>query len=352
MSENIYERLRVFMDSFHSGFPATPTGVEIKILKKLFSPDEAELTMKLKTDPEEVSSIAARIGMDEVELSKKLEEMASKGLVFRVQEGDKIKFNAFQFVVGIYEFQINRLDREFCELFEQYLPYLGMSFTKAKTRQMRVIPVASSVKTTGAVADYNMVRHLVAQQDTIALSECICRKEQGLLGNECDRPKETCLGFGVFGKFYIQNGWGKSITKEQALSVLDKAEAAGLVLSPSNTQRLEAICCCCPCCCPTIKYAKLMPRPVDMVRSYYYAKIDSEACSSCGQCTERCQVSAIKEGEDGSEVIDGRCIGCGLCVSSCPENAISLVAKSGMEAPPATMWETLAKIEKERMAAS
>ncbi len=352
MSENVYERLRVFMDSIQSGFPATPTGVEIKILKKLFSPGEAELTMKLKTKPEDISSIAARTGINESELAKKLEEMASKGLIFNVQEENISKFSAFQFVVGLYEFQLKRLDREFCELYEEYLPFLGMSFMQAKTKQMRVIPVASSIKITGAVADYNMVRKIVAQQETISLAECICRKEQGLLGKECDRPKETCLGFGDFGKFYIQNGWAKPITAEQALSVLDMAEDAGLVLSPTNTQKLEAVCCCCPCCCPILKYAKLMPRPVEMVRSYYDATIDTEQCSACGQCIERCQVNAIEEGEEGFKVIDGRCIGCGLCVSACPENAISLVAKSGMEAPPETIWAVLDQIEMERKAAS
>ena len=45
--------------------------------------------------------------------------------------------------VGLYEFQLNRLDREFCELFEEYMPYLGMSLA-GYTSQMRVVPVASS----------------------------------------------------------------------------------------------------------------------------------------------------------------------------------------------------------------
>ena len=60
MSENVYTRLREFMDTVPVGFPATPTGVEIKILKKLFTPEQAELTMKLEKEPEEVAAIAAR----------------------------------------------------------------------------------------------------------------------------------------------------------------------------------------------------------------------------------------------------------------------------------------------------
>jgi len=59
-------------------------------------------------------------------------------------------------------------------------------------------------------------------------------------------------------------------------------------------------------------------------------------------------MAAIKEGADFAEIIDGRCIGCGLCVSSCPQEAISLVPKPDMEAPPESLSEALRKIEIER----
>jgi electron transport complex protein RnfB len=348
MNEEVYGRLREFMDTMPAGFPATPTGVEIKILKKLFTPDEAEIVMKLRKDPEEISSIASRLGMDESELAKKLEDMAQKGLIFRKRDGDKLLYQAFQFVVGLYEFQLTRLDREFCELFEAYLPYLGLSFMKVKTRQMRVIPVGSSINAVPAVADYNRVRELVKEQETISVAQCICRKEQALLGKECNRPKETCLGFGDFARYYIDNKMARAISVEEALGVLDRAEESALVLSPTNTQDISAICCCCPCCCPILKTSKMMPRPADLVHSYYHARIDPDRCTACGQCIERCQMDAIKEADNGSEIIDGRCIGCGLCVSTCPEEAISLEAKPEMEAPPASFRETLGRIEIER----
>ena len=134
MSEDVYPRLREFMDTLPAGFPATPTGVEIKILMKLFTPEEAELTMKLEKEPEEVPVIAERTGIDESELAERLEEMAQKGLIFRVRDGDKALYQAFQFLVGIYEFQLKTLDKEFCELFEEYLPYLGLSLMAIKTK--------------------------------------------------------------------------------------------------------------------------------------------------------------------------------------------------------------------------
>ena len=94
--------------------------------------------------------------------------------------------------------------------------------------------------------------------------------------------------------------------------------------------------------------AKMMPWPADFVQSYYQAEIDPDLCSACGECIERCQMQAIKEGDDVSQIIDGRCIGCGLCASTCPEEAISLMAKADMEEPPKDFSETLRKIDIER----
>jgi ferredoxin len=336
------------MDTMPAGFPATPTGVEIKILKKLFTPKQAELTMKLGREAEEVGAIAARIGMADAELTPQLEEMAQKGLIFRTRDKDKVSYQACQFLVGVYEFQLNRLDEEFCKLFEEYLPHIGATLMALKTKQLRVIPVESAVEAGSSVASYNRIRELVKEQEIISLMQCICRKEQGILGKPCAKLQETCLGFGAFGRFYIDNHMARAVTTDEALRVLDQAEEAGLVLNPSNTQKIEWICCCCTCCCPTLKFVKMMPRPADWVRAYYQAAIDADLCIACGECLERCQMAAIKENADVSEMIEGRCIGCGLCVSACPMEAISLQPKPGMEAPPASLSETLRKIESER----
>lgn len=348
MSEDIYARLREFMDSLPGGYPATPSGVEIKLLKKLFTPEQAELTMKLRQEPEDVPSIAARTGLGEKELAERLEELALKGCIFRVRQDEKRLYQAYQFVVGVYEFQLNHLDREFSELFEEYLPHIGLSMAQVKTSQMRVIPLESAVEATPAVETYNRLRDLVRQQDVISVEHCICRKEQGLLGNECEKPKEVCIGFGDFAQFYIDNGMGRQISVDEALQVLDTAEEAGLVACPTNSEKIEAICCCCSCCCPILRFAKLMPRPADSVTSYYEARIDPEECTICGLCVDRCQMDAIEETDDVYQVIDGRCIGCGLCVAECPTEAISMVAKPGAEPPPPTFEATLSKIGAER----
>ena len=348
MNEDVYKRLREFLDAMPGGFPSTESGVEIKILKKLYTPEEAELTMKLKEEPEEVSDIASRIGADESELAKKLEDMAQNGLIFRVRDGDKRLYQAFQFLVGVYEFQLKNLDREFSELFEEYLPQYVMAMANVKTGQMRTIPLGSAVEVTAGVATYNNVRELIKEKDFISVQQCICRKEQGLLDNPCSYPQEVCIGFGDFARYYVDNGMGRQIDLNETLKILDLAEEEGLVLRPTNAQDIDAICCCCSCCCPGLKLVKMLDRPADLVQSYYVSKIDPELCTACEECMERCPMDAIKLDDDFSEIIEGRCIGCGVCIPTCPTEAISLFPKSGMEAPPVDFQETFRRIKAER----
>lgn len=87
---DVYASLREFLHTFPGGYPETPTGVEIKLLKKLFTPEDAEMYLSLKKEPEVLSDIAKRLGREEGELEEQLEDMAKRGLIFRKWEGDKV----------------------------------------------------------------------------------------------------------------------------------------------------------------------------------------------------------------------------------------------------------------------
>jgi len=338
------------MDGLPTGFPETESGVEIKILKKLFTLEQAELFMELTFELETVETIAYRTGMEPSALSLKLAEMATQGLLFRDYKDNQVRYQNFHFIVGIYEFQLNTLDKELAEMIEEYLPHFGMALADAgvKTKQLRVAPVSSAIDAESPVANYNMIRELIKDQELISVTNCICRKEQGLLGNHCDYPHETCFAFGKFAQYYIDNEMGRKIDLSEAMDILDMAERAGLVLSPSNTKEISFVCCCCPCCCPNIRYAKFFPKPVEMFKTYYQANINPETCTSCQECFERCPMEAIQEGLETSEINKDRCIGCGLCVSVCPENSISLKAIQDVEDPPDLMKDVFKKIVEER----
>lgn len=348
MADDVYVQLRKFMDKLPAGFPETPTGVEIRVLKKMFTPEQAELTMKLSMEPESVSDIAQRTGMTEVQLAEDLERMAQDGLIFRVREGEDSLYHAFHFLVGLYEFQLNRLDREFCELFEAYLPYFHMSMA-GQTSQMRVIPVASSLDSGAKIAPYGQAKEIIGKEGLISVSECICRKEQDLLGNECSKPREVCMMLGKTARYYIDNNIGRQITQKEAHRILDRAEESGLVLSPSNAQKPEMICCCCSCCCPTLRGIKMMPNPGEILNSGYLSSIDEGLCTGCGECIEICPMDAIADDDGVSRVSSERCIGCGLCADRCPVEAISMIEREEKaEAPLPTMADVREQIIGER----
>lgn len=74
--EEAYERLREFLDGLPAGLPASESGVELRVLRKLFTPVEAELAVQLRYLPEPVGVIAERWGLPEAEAAEKLASMA------------------------------------------------------------------------------------------------------------------------------------------------------------------------------------------------------------------------------------------------------------------------------------
>lgn len=336
MSENVYEKLAKVLDSMPQGFPPTPDGLEIRILKKIFSEEEAELFCKLKLKFETVDQIAERTGLDKEYLEKKLTEMWKKGQIMGVDFGGTKLFKMMPWMVGIYEYQVNRMDEELAHLCEEYFPYLGKKLLGKSPRLMQVLPVGEFIKGKQEALPYEKVYEIIEQGKSFGVAQCICKKEKALVGEPCDKPQEVCLAIakipGVIEQF---DHWGRAITKEEAYEILKKAEDAGLVHLTFNTQEDQYfICNCCGCCCGVLRGINEMGI-TDAINSRYRAKIDPDLCQACGICKEeRCQVNAISEQDDVYVVDEDRCIGCGLCITTCPADAIDLVEKEEKWTPP------------------
>ena len=82
MSEVLYRQLAKHLDKMPGGYPATEDGLELRILKHLFTVEEVSLALHLTLIPEPVAVIARRAGLDIDETTGLLEEMADKGLIF------------------------------------------------------------------------------------------------------------------------------------------------------------------------------------------------------------------------------------------------------------------------------
>ncbi|MBN1571841.1 MAG: 4Fe-4S binding protein [Deltaproteobacteria bacterium] len=342
---DVYKSLAVKLDELPQGFPKTETGVEIRILKKIFSPEDAEIALKLRPYPETVEEIAERLGKSPDEMRNTLFSMAEKGQIASYRSGGVRRFFFAPFVVGIYEFQIYKIDKELAELFEEYLPTLMKTLGGHKPAIARVVPVNTEIKGRSEIVPHDDIRRMIEDSSSFILNDCLCRKEQALAGNPCKHEIATCLGFSKDEDAYEDfTLGGKIITKEEALKVLSDAEEAGLVhnLFYNTIKGHIGVCNCCPCCCGVIRGVREFGAEHILARSNYLARIDDQTCTACGICAdERCPVNAIDETDGIYRVIEEKCMGCGLCLVTCPVESITLEERpsSEREDPPRNMIE-------------
>jgi NAD-dependent dihydropyrimidine dehydrogenase PreA subunit len=319
------------LDDLPAGFPSTESGVELRILRRLFTPEEAEFALHLTLFPEEAQVIASRAEIAPEEAAQRLDKIAKKGLIYSIERDGKLpKYMANQYIVGIWEFNVNNLDVDLIRDMEEYLPTLLHEAWKVP--QLRTIPVGRSLTPQHEVLPYEQAEVLVRAQDKYVVAPCICRREQSMVEKGCDRPEETCLVFGTAADYYLRNGLGRLTDLEETLEILDLAEKAGFVLQPSNAKKAVNICLCCGCCCLVLKNIKRHPKPASMVSSPFVALVNLDTCEGCGDCVDRCQMEAL-ELDDNTVALDvDRCIGCGLCITACPTESLAMVRKSRHEA--------------------
>lgn len=333
MSDPVYQRLADVLDTLPNGFPKTDSGVEIRLLEKMFEPEEADLFGEMKLKFETADQVANRAGRPNPALEKQLDRMWRRGLLFGVDLGGVKLYKMMPWVFGLYEFHIQRMDKEFVELCEAYAPHFGKQFFEHGPSLMRVVPIEKEITAGQQALAYDRVSAIIENGQSFGVNECICKKERHMLDNGCDKPREVCLAVAPVPNVFDNSPLGmRVISKQEAYDILKTAEDAGLVHMAANMKNGQYyICNCCGCCCGVLRAINEMGAHSAVV-SNYYAAIDADACIACGVCAdERCQVHAIEAADDAYRVIREKCIGCGLCVSTCPFEAISLVEKPKQE---------------------
>jgi Pyruvate/2-oxoacid:ferredoxin oxidoreductase delta subunit len=272
--------------------------------------------------------------------------MAAKGLILAVRAGGaaagETRYSLLPFVIGIYEFQLPRIDRELAELFEEYMPALMKGVGGPRPAMARVVPVGVHIDAPPTVMRYESVRAIIDDGAAFRVMDCICRKEKAALGSPCSHTSETCLAISPDpGGLQDFPSWGRRIPREEALALLDRFEEEGLVHCTFNVQHGPMFLCnCCPCCCGFLRGLNEFEVPNFLVRSNWVAELEADDCVLCGTCAAgRCPTGAIVEYDGGYAVTRERCIGCGVCVVSCSGGALALAPRPADErtTPPGTV---------------
>ena len=340
---DVYKRLAQRLDELPNGYPSTESGVEVKILEKIFTPEEAEMTLKMRAMPETVEAIAERLEKPVDEMQAILDNLVDKGEIGSFKMFGQQMYMLFPFVIVIYEFKLHRMDKELAELFEEYAPLLVSTIGAYEPAAVRVVPISTEIKQDLHVHRYEDMRKMIEEANSFMENECICRKEQVLEGNTCDYSRNKCLAFSTEENAFDKYGKGQIISKKAALKVMEDAEEEGLVHNTYNVEEGQVfVCNCCPCCCGILRGVKEFNAPHLLAKSNFVAAIDQDTCAQCGVCAdERCPMEAIVEEDGEYSVLPERCIGCGVCVPTCPTESITLERKPESEhvPPPTNLME-------------
>ena len=348
---DVYEKLKARLEEMTVGFPSTESGAELRLLKQLFTEDEAETYLAMKEGYQVPSEVAKAMGEDEATVSARMLMMSKKGLIFRIRgkHGEPNKYRVLPWLIGIMDVQVDHQTRQYLkdagDLVVNGLRKRGII---TKLPMLRILPVNEKVVAENRILPLDDAISILKSKDRISVANCICRQTGILNGSTCSHPLETCLQCDTWADYFVGNGSARYISKEEAIDIITKNEKNGAVIEVMNSQGAEIMCSCCPCHCLIMMLLRVTTDPGRQFISNYYCKHDSALCANCGVCTKRCPVKARKMVDGRMEFKPELCVGCGLCVSTCNAKANQLFRKEDdkIYKPLETIFDTYDEIER------
>jgi len=339
--EDMYDAL---MDHFGEWIFDFPKSETLKPMFKLrFTPEEAELLSQIPFLGHTLEQLTAKIDISIDKLKIMLDDFTNKGIIFRIERSSRTLYSLTDPVFVFYRTPSwNGEDNDFNRkmspyLNKYYIDTFASDFMGHDTKGLRTIPINETVRDTRQVIPYEDVLKVVDNFEYYSVSACPCSHRHTLdpIFEDCKHDLERCLHFDTLGRYIVENGFGREITKEETLEILQKAADAGLVHGLSNTEKApDTICNCCSCCCLFLESAVKMPGilPRGHNPSSYIREMAEE------KCIEDKKVLFTPE----------RCIGCGVCINKCPQDASCLEYRGENQDYPKNPRETAERFLKER----
>lgn len=360
-----YRRLQQRLDRGVTGAPDSPTFT--KILKLLYTPDEAELARKLPSRPKPLDTIARRLDMPPDQLCDKLTEMAQRGVVTDLECQGTRYFALPPVVIGFFEFTFMRArdDMPMAELAHLFDEYMNENDRFAHAVFGQQTQVGRSLVNEEALPegdhiefmDWERASSIVKSATAASVGTCQCRHKASHLDKVCDRPQRACLTLNYAAESMARSGNAQPVEIGEAMRILEECKEAGLAQTGDNVQRnVTYICNCCGCCCGMINAIKKFDLRSAIVSSNWIREVDLSKCKGCGKCVTACPVDAIEIAE---EVRDGKkrrwavcddtlCLGCGVCYPACKFGGIVMKPRPRRVFTPETTFDRIVSMAIER----
>jgi formate hydrogenlyase subunit 6/NADH:ubiquinone oxidoreductase subunit I len=341
-----YQALSERLNRFPQGAP--PSELLFKILKMLFSEDEAGLVAQLPIKPFTVKKASRIWKMDLASTQKVLERLAGRAILLDIEHNGESHYVIPPPMAGFFEFSMMRIrgdidQKLLAELFYQYLnveeDFIKALFCDGETQLGRTFvhePVLTSDLAIQTL-DYERASEVINTATHMGVGICYCRHKMEHMGRDCDAPKDICMTFNNTAASLIKHGFARSVDVSEGLDLLDQAYDHNLVQFGENVRNhVNFICNCCGCCCEALiaqrRFAQLHP----VHTTNFIPEVETTDCNGCGRCVNICPVEAMTlvSANDPNhpkrkvaKLDEDICLGCGLCVKACPHDQISLKSR-------------------------
>ena len=198
MIPDAYERLAAALDGLANGFPRTESNVELRILRHVFTPDEAEVAAALdraarrgrRGRPAGRSGACPRRG-DARESRGARRDL--DGLESRMVRATAWRRSSSASTRPTCSRRATRSSRASSRSTSAAAGAVGIM--SAQPAIHRVLPARGATETEW-VLPYDDVRAILGKATSFRVEDCVCRLQQDELGTRrCDFPLEACLWF-------------------------------------------------------------------------------------------------------------------------------------------------------------
>ncbi len=324
---------------------ALPSELLYKILKMLFSENEARLVSLLPLRPFTAERAGRAWGMDRNESRKVLDALCGRAILVDIEQNGRQVYCLPPPMAGFFEFSMMRVrgdidQKVLSELYYQYInveeAFIKDLFLVGETQLGRVFVQEPVISGDNAiyVLDYERATEVIKTASHIGISTCYCRHKMAHVGRDCDAPKEICMTFNVTAASLVKHGFARQVEVSECLELLQTAYANNLVQFGDNVRvGVNFICNCCGCCCEAMIVARKFGVLHPVHTTNFTPQIQDEACKGCRKCVEVCPVEAMalvsandphQSKKKKARVNREICLGCGVCVRVCPDGCITL----------------------------